>query len=297
MIQKLGFVVTIILGSIVSSPASAQWSGTANVDAMTDFVGWTAQVVGSGTGGVATLIVRCIDDRTDVIVSTDYVLGGTSYDRTEIRLRFDSEPAETQSWQRSTSYLAAFAIDRIGLARRLALTTAKELRVRVTPFNRGGVDFVFPLGGAAKQIENVARRCGWSFTEKAKPARKGTAPGSSGRAPSSATGSRVVSLPQSTIDEVKRSLQRNYNEVTGSIGSTTISFDVTLDGSGKLLGRPKLITPGGPLDAHQAALRRSALISIIRVDEERGFRSVPSGTILITFKAGGFISISEYRPG
>lgn len=294
--HRARFAVAIMLGATmigatVASPASAQWSGSADVDAMTDFVGWMAQVSGSGTGGAATLVVRCIDNRTDVLVSTDLVLGGSLDDRTEVRLRFDSAPAETQSWLRSTSYRAAFAIDRIGLARRLAHTEAKELRVRVAPFDSAGVDFVFSLNGARAQIEKVARLCGWSLSATAKPARKGGAAG----APSGAGASQRAALPQSAIAGITGSLRRNYNYPSGGAGSEEVTFAVAVNESGRIIGSPKIISPTGLLDSRHAALRRAALASIIRADESGGFGGAASANLRIVFKTGDVISVSELR--
>ncbi len=291
-IRKAGVAAAIIIGSITTSSAEAQWSGSANIDAMTDFKGWTAQISGYGSGGEASLIVRCLDDRTDVIVLTHRVLGGSLYDRTEIGLRFDNRPAETQSWLRSTNYRAAFAADRIGIARRLALTDARQLRIRVTPYDSGGVDFVFPLAGARKQIEIVASRCGWSLTVEPKKGTEKAAPSSTSRSGSSPTDTLENTLTQDAADVVEKALQRNMFEIRGSTGSATIVFDMKIDGSGRLLGMPQVSVPTGQLDTQQGALRRFALAAIIRADEQRGFKGVSSRRLRITFRAGGQISVS-----
>jgi hypothetical protein len=107
-----------------------------------------------------TLVVRCLNHKTEVFVFTETPAKLESTDGTHtVKLTFDDAAETDERWPDSEEHDALFAPDGTSLARRLA--SAHRLRFGFTPHNAAPVQVDFDLGDSAAVMSNVGRTCGW----------------------------------------------------------------------------------------------------------------------------------------
>lgn len=115
-----------------------------------------------GGGNVVTptgLVVRCVENTTSVIISTENFAFGEDYGR--VTTRFDSGPAETTRWEISSNgrsfglWEGAKAIPFLK-----KLRDANKLAVRVVANQQS--DMTFDLTGGASVVDKIAAACNWS---------------------------------------------------------------------------------------------------------------------------------------
>ena len=107
-----------------------------------------------------TLVVRCLNRKTEVFVFTETPAKLESADGTHtVKLTFDDAAGTDERWPDSEEHDALFSPDGTSLARRLA--SAHRLRFGFTPHNAAPVQVDFDLGDSAAVMSNVGRTCGW----------------------------------------------------------------------------------------------------------------------------------------
>ena len=113
---------------------------------------WTNQVR-------PTLVVRCIDKRTDVFVYTDSAARIEEQDENHtVRVAFDDEDGTHERWPDSVEHDALFAPDGQAMAARLL--AARQMRFTFSPHNAAPVTATFEVGGLAEHLGPIAKRCG-----------------------------------------------------------------------------------------------------------------------------------------
>ena len=109
----------------------------------------------------AELVVRCLGSRTDVIVTTDEIVGNGM-----VRLKFDNDSPRRENWIEAQSEAALFSRDPIHLARKLAATGT--LMFEYHPFQKSPITVEFNLAGLADHLDTVATACNWAKIDAAK---------------------------------------------------------------------------------------------------------------------------------
>lgn len=113
----------------------------------------------SGQSILPTLVVRCTEDTTALMVAWGVYLG---MDETQVIYRIDSQPAQTETWQLSTTMDTAGLWNgsaAIPLVRRLF--DAEHLLLRVTPVGDNSVTSTFDVTGLEQAIEPLRAACHW----------------------------------------------------------------------------------------------------------------------------------------
>ncbi len=108
-------------------------------------------------GESTTLVIRCKENETSVMVATSEFLGIS--DSVPITVRFDSSAAQRQTWNSSTSYRSAFAPQPIKLIKQLL--EANQFVVRLEKYGGGNITVTFRLEGLANLIGDVQSACHW----------------------------------------------------------------------------------------------------------------------------------------
>ena len=113
---------------------------------------WTKQVR-------PTLVVRCMDNRTDVFVYIESAARIEPEDENHtVRVAVDDEPGTHQRWPDSVEHDALFAPDGQALAQRLL--SARQMHFGFSPHNAAPVTATFDVAGLAELLTPVAKRCG-----------------------------------------------------------------------------------------------------------------------------------------
>lgn len=105
----------------------------------------------------AFLIIRCKDNRTEVIFGTDEFFG--TMDDVAISYRIDDKPAVSTSWSVSTNGKAVFAPQAVAFAKSLA--AGQSIFVRIDGNYGAKVEAKFPLIGLSDHLPKVSSACGW----------------------------------------------------------------------------------------------------------------------------------------
>lgn len=141
-----------------SSKHQARWvsnhrkSAAFELEANRPVAVWTKQVR-------PTLVVRCIDKRTDVFVYTDSAARIEEQDENHtVRVAFDDEAGTHERWPDSVEHDALFAPD--GQAMASKLLAARQMRFTFSPHNAAPVTATFEVAGLAKHLGPIAKRCG-----------------------------------------------------------------------------------------------------------------------------------------
>jgi len=105
------------------------------------------------------LVVRCMDNRTDVFVYTESAARIEPEDENHtVRVAFDDEAGAHQRWPDSVEHDALFAPDGQALARRLL--TARQMHFGFSPHNAAPVTATFEVTGLGELLTPIAKRCG-----------------------------------------------------------------------------------------------------------------------------------------
>ncbi len=141
-----------------SSKHQARWisnhrkSAAFELEANRPVAVWTRQVR-------PTLVVRCIDKRTDVFVYTESAARIEEQDENHtVRVAFDDEAGTHERWPDSVEHDALFAPDGQAMATRLL--AARQMRFTFSPHNAVPVTATFDVAGLAQHLAPIAKRCG-----------------------------------------------------------------------------------------------------------------------------------------
>lgn len=102
------------------------------------------------------LVLRCQENRTDVIVQWKEYLG---LDHTQVITRVDSDDAVTQRWNISTSNEATFHPSPVPHIRRLM--EAEDVLYQVTPYGQNPKRVRFNVDGLSEAIGPLREACSW----------------------------------------------------------------------------------------------------------------------------------------
>ena len=94
-----------------------------------------------------TLVVRCMDKRTDVFVYTDSAARIEEQDENHtVRVAFDGDEGAHERWPDSVEHDALFAPDGKAMAGRIL--ASRQMRFTFSPHNAAPVTATFEVGGA-----------------------------------------------------------------------------------------------------------------------------------------------------
>jgi hypothetical protein len=111
-----------------------------------------------------TLVVRCLNRKTEVFVFTETPSKMESTDGLHtVRLTFDDGAEANERWPDSAEHDALFAPDGTSLARQIS--SAHHLKFGFSPHNADPAMVDFDLGDAGPVIANVAKTCGWKMED------------------------------------------------------------------------------------------------------------------------------------
>ncbi len=106
-----------------------------------------------------TLVVRCMDRRTDIFVYTDSAARIEEQDENHtVRVAFDDAAGTHERWPDSVEHDALFAPDGKAMAARLL--AARQMRFTFSPHNAAPVTATFEVQGLGELLAPIAKRCG-----------------------------------------------------------------------------------------------------------------------------------------
>ena len=150
--------VTKAIGPIWSSKHQSRWISNRRTSAAFDLEAnqpvavWMKQVR-------PTLVVRCMDKRTDVFVYTDSAARIEEQDENHtVRIAFDGDEGAHERWPDSVEHDALFAPDGKAMARRIL--ASRQMRFTFSPHNAAPVTATFDVSGLQELLAPVAKRCG-----------------------------------------------------------------------------------------------------------------------------------------
>ena len=110
-----------------------------------------------------TLIIRCLENKTDVIFNTgsSFTPVYGEYNKAKIRYRIDNKNPITQYWSESTDNDAAFAPKAISLIK--SLKNSEKLRIEFNPFNANPAVAEFDMRGIKIHLEEISKTCNWNL--------------------------------------------------------------------------------------------------------------------------------------
>ena len=106
----------------------------------------------------AVLTVRCTTRETEVFIVTHSpaAIEPESSLHT-VKLAFDGQPAEPETWEHSIDHDALFAPDGLALARRIA--TSRKMSFTFTPFNASPAVIPFTVDGFDERLKSAGKKC------------------------------------------------------------------------------------------------------------------------------------------
>jgi type VI secretion system protein VasI len=105
---------------------------------------------------LARLIVRCMENQTDVLV---WMAGLWYTDSRNATTRIDKQKARTQRWIEGHSKEWMFHPDPISFVR--AMMDGQELYFVTEPINEGPREMTFPIAGLTSAIKPLQEACHW----------------------------------------------------------------------------------------------------------------------------------------
>ena len=106
-----------------------------------------------------TLVVRCMDKRTDVFVYTDSAARIEEQDENHtVRVAFDGDDGAHERWPDSVEHDALFAPDGKAMAGRIQ--ASRQMRFTFSPHNAAPVTATFEVEGLSDLLAPIAKRCG-----------------------------------------------------------------------------------------------------------------------------------------
>lgn len=127
----------------------------------------TTQAVGSrnpaaGIDREPTLILRCMENKTAVIIDMGGAFMSDIENYGEVEVRLDEEPKKVIQMFATTDNMAiglGSGMNAIGFIK--GLFDAQELRLRVTPYRESGAIIRFNITGLKQKIDPLRTECGW----------------------------------------------------------------------------------------------------------------------------------------
>lgn len=156
-------------GGTAGAPGNGKWHKVESKNAFDDstIVSFLLDAEGSIQGPidshVPTLVVRCKEKEAEAYISTGMpasVEEGT--DDHHVRLRFDSESPQVETWGESTNNEALFSPHSAEFIKRLV--DAKKLAFGFTPFDANPQAALFDVQGLGHQLAQTKDACGWDTT-------------------------------------------------------------------------------------------------------------------------------------
>lgn len=149
-------------GGAVASTSSPRWNCSSEKSKLTDQKNVYCSVESLEEFGAgyqthrADLMARCVEGKVESLINFDSYLG---LETTTVRYRVDQQKLVSSEWSISTNTKAAFAPG----AKKLlaALSTAKQLVVRATPYGENPVEVTFNVGGFDEGLAQIRDACKW----------------------------------------------------------------------------------------------------------------------------------------
>lgn len=114
-------------------------------------------IIGSYSEQTPTIIIRCVENKTQAYVNIGAYLG---YQGVKVTTRFDKDKAKTKRWSLSTDGKAVFV--RGGNIKWIKeLMKHETLTMRVAPYNEGNQTFSFDIVGLEDAIKPLREACHW----------------------------------------------------------------------------------------------------------------------------------------
>ena len=107
----------------------------------------------------AQLVVSCINDRTNVLMSADYLVFGGDIARAKYTI--DGGPAHQAYWNVCAGDLCIGLWNGTGIPFVRSFLDAAVLNMTLTRHFGGPINATFPVLGAREALKEVGRRCSW----------------------------------------------------------------------------------------------------------------------------------------
>nr|WP_249934131.1 type VI secretion system-associated protein TagO [Campylobacter sp. RM16190] len=156
------FLGLFCIGIFASSTLeqNGKWIQDITKDELTDnktVVLWLEATSGRGTyGEIATLIIRCQNNKTEMYINWNAYLG---LDYIKVIDRIDSKKAETSYWDISTDSKASFKRTPVSYIKKML--NSKKYIAQVTPYRENPITAVFETEGLGKVIKELRETCHW----------------------------------------------------------------------------------------------------------------------------------------
>jgi hypothetical protein len=121
-----------------------------------------ASVKGAFKRANSQLVIRCKNNKTEVILNTRMPNHIQSNGKQKIRYKIDDGKTVTQNWGMSDNREALFAPQSIALAK--ALAEGISLRVEFKPANSSTQSVDFTLLGLKEKLGHIANACNWRYS-------------------------------------------------------------------------------------------------------------------------------------
>lgn len=110
-----------------------------------------------------TLVIRCLENKTEVIVHTEVTANPELglYNEYSVRIRFDSGKPIKQRWSGSTNNEALFAPQPIKLAKQI--NNSEKMLFEFVPFQMGPQIVEFNVKGLESYLNEIAEACNWKL--------------------------------------------------------------------------------------------------------------------------------------
>lgn len=106
-----------------------------------------------------TLIVRCEENKTDMILHTQNQFNSSGLYSVKATVRLDKGKAKSKSFSRATNGKAIFFKKPIGQIKQML--KAEEMKIQWTPFSANPVIATFNIKGLEDAIKPLRKTCGW----------------------------------------------------------------------------------------------------------------------------------------
>jgi TonB family protein len=249
----------------VSPPVNGTglWKVSTERSAIDDSTSVTALLTASQPIGIGyrqaspTAVARCKEGNLDFYIVWDVFIGSGKH---QVTMRLDSDNARVDTWSVSTDHKATFySGDRVALFE--ALTKAKKLVVRTTPFGESPVITSFNISGFANVSPTIFKGCASIDT--------GTAAQAAG--PSASYGGRIAARIRPNITFL--------GDMAGIIGDPGAEVEVRAAADGTITSR-KLLKSSGIKAWDEAVLKAIDKTEILPLDTDG---RVPS-ELVISFR-------------
>jgi hypothetical protein len=112
----------------------------------------------------ARLVVNCINDRTSVLMSADYLVFGGDVVRAEYTI--DAGPVTRAYWEVCPGDLCAGLWKGAGVPFVKSFLDAAVVKMTFTRHFGEPIHAMFPVHGAREALKDIGRQCGWMPKER-----------------------------------------------------------------------------------------------------------------------------------